>query len=219
MNNKITYTNDGSLEKQIRLKKIIPYMIFPNEKFRTNKWYYSYFYNIVFKVLDHSYSKDGTLEYAQIMTDDGNYSIISTDICASEDYSVYRDRRSIYKIDIINHTESFTGAEIIYWFFMNNIDGLNIKYQEFWKYIDRYSTDRVSDRDRYFIRAKLIGNKYTDCNLIKDISKKEKERAIMSKMFDKDATKYMADLKKKDIKRMQERYDNNEFNEENSSET
>ena len=219
MNNTITYTNDGSLEKQIRQKKIIPYMVFPNEKFKTNKWYYSFFYNSIFKVLDHKYNKDGSLDYAYTMSDDGNYALISTDIDSLEDYSVSRDRRSIYKLDIVNHVESFTGAEIIYWFFMNDIDALNIKYQGFWKYVDRYSIDRVSDRDRYYVRAKLIGNKYMDCQIIKDTSKQEKERIIMSKIFDKEATKYMANLKKKDVKRMQERHDIKEFDNKDSSET
>ena len=204
MNNTISYTNDGSLEKQIRQKKIIPYMVFPNEKFKTNKWYYSFYYNNVFKVLEHSYARNGLLEYAYIMTDDGNYSVISTDICSTEDYSISRDRRSIYKLDIVNHPESFTGAEIVYWFFMNDIDSFNIKYQEFWKYVDRYSADRISDIDRYYVKAKLIGNKYVDCQIIKDTRKKDKERIIMSKIYDKEAHKYMAELKKKDIKRMQE---------------
>lgn len=203
MNNTISYTIDGSLEKQIRLKKIIPYMVFPNERFKTNKWYYSYYYNNIFKVLDCCYTKNGILEYAYIMSDDGNYSMISTDICSTEDYCISRDRRSIYKIDIVNYPESFTGAEIVYWFFINNISSFDIKYQGFWKYIDRYSIDRVSDRDRYYIKAKLIGNKYTDCQIIKDTSKQDKERIIMSKIHDKEAYKYMAELKKKDIKRMQ----------------
>lgn len=218
MNNTITYTNDGSLEKQIRQKKIIPYMVFPNEKFKTNKWYYSFFYNTIFKVLDHKYNKDGSLDYAYTMSDDGNYALITTDIDSLEDYSVSRDRRSIYKLNIINYDESFTGAEIVYWFFMNNIDSLNIKYQGFWKFIDRYSIYRISDRDRYFVRAKLIGDKYVDCQIIKDNSKAERERIIMSKIFDREANKYMASLKKKDIKRMQDKYDTKEY-EENSSET
>ena len=96
---------------------------------------------------------------------------------------------------------------------------INIKYQGFWKYVDRYSIDRVSDRDRYYVKAKLIGNKYMDCQIIKDNSKQEKERIIMSKIFDKEAVKYMASLKKKDIKRMQERQDIQEFDNKDSSET
>ena len=41
----------------------------------------------------------------------------------------------------------------------------------------------------------------------------------MSKIFDKEATKYMANLKKKDVKRMQERHDIKEFDNKDSSET
>ena len=39
---KINYTLDGRLESQIKIKKIIPYRLFPNERFKENRWYYNY---------------------------------------------------------------------------------------------------------------------------------------------------------------------------------
>lgn len=200
MNNKILYTNNGSLEKQVRSKKVIPYIVYPTDVYRKNKWYFSLYYNIIFKILDLEY-KDGRLESAYIVSDDCNYSMICTDLDSNEDYSISRDRRSIYKMDIINHQESFTGAEIVYWFFMNDIDIFNEKYSEFWKYVDRYSKDRVVDRQRYFLRAKLLGGKYVDCKLIKDLRVKNTSMDIV---FHNYTNEYMGLLKEKDMNRIRE---------------
>ena len=206
MNSKIVYTNNGSLEKQIRSKKIIPYMIYPNEKYRMNKWYYSFYYNIIYKVLEYHYNEDGSLDNAYIMSDDNNYSYTTTELCPDEDFSVSRDRRGIYKMDIINNPESFTGAEIIYWFFINNIDGFNKKYRGFWKYVDRYSLDRVSDRDRYFITGKLIGSRYVDCRVTKDISKEVYKKSVSDKINSRKDNDFMTKLKKRDLSRIQAKH-------------
>ena len=206
MNSQILYTNNGSLEKQIRSKKIIPYMVYPNEKFKVNKWYYNQFYNEIFKVLEVKYNEDGSLDYANIMTDSNNYSMISTDICYSEDYAISRDRRSIYKMNIINYNESFTGAEIIYWFFMNDINAFNKKYHGFWKYVDRYSLHRISDRERYYVKAQLIGNKYVNCTMERDNTAEIHTKIILGKIKDSESDKFMAELKKKDMKRMKKKH-------------
>jgi len=198
MNNSIMYTNNGSLEKHVRSKKVIPYMIYPNDVFKKGKWYYSLYYNNIFKILDLQY-KNGELDNATIVTDDGNYGVISTDLDFQEDYAISRDRRNIYKMNIVNHEESFTGAEIIYWFFVNNIDIFNKKYQGFWKYVDRYSLDRVVDRERYFVKGLMVAGHYINCEIIKDISRKTYSKSDMKK-----DNKFMEELKEKDIHRIQE---------------
>lgn len=207
MNSKIMYTNNGNLEKQIKTKKIIPYMVYPNEGYKKGKWYYSLFFNTIFKVLEANYS-NGELESAYTVSDDGNKSVICTDLDFQEDYSISRDRRGIYKMDIINYPESFTGAEIVYWFFINNITSFDKKYENFWKYVDRYSLDRVLDRERYFLKAKFIGNKYVDCEVIKDISKAHYDKNIVDKIHRPDNNNYMADLKHKDLNRMKDKHKN-----------
>lgn len=207
MNSKILYSNNGKLEKQIRSKKIIPYRIFPNEDYKLNKWYYSFFYNTVFKVLELQYN-DGKLEYAYTISDDGNSSMICTDLDANEDYSISRDKRCIYKLDIINHDESFTGAEIIYWFFINNITIFNTKYAKFWKYVDRYSLNRISDRERYFIKGDLVDGRYVNCEVIKDTSKQEYNRIMKDKIYKIESDRFMNELKEKDLDRIKEIHQN-----------
>jgi hypothetical protein len=204
MNKKITYTANGSLEKQIKLKKIIPYYLFPNEKYKVNKWYYSFYYNIIFKVTEVNYKKDGELEYAFTKTDDNNYSMISTDIDSTEDFAIYHDKKAIYKKEIINSEESYTGAEIVYWFFINDIDCFNKRYQGFWKYVDRYSKYRISDRDKYFIKARIFNGVYVDCKLIKDISSITQSQKIIKASHGNSDEQYMKNLKDHDMKRMHE---------------
>jgi len=195
MNKTILYTNNGSLEKHVRSKKVIPYIVYPTDVYKKNKWYFSLFYNMIFKILDLEY-KNGQLESAYIVSDNSNYCFICTDLDSNEDYSISRDRRSIYKMDIINNEESFTGAEIVYWFFMNDIDIFNEKYSGFWKFVDRYSKDRVIDRQRYFLRAKLLDDKYIDCKLIKDFYNSNTN-------IDHNYTnEYMEMLKEKDMNRI-----------------
>lgn len=207
MLSQISYSIDGRLEKQIRQKKIIPYMIFPNEKYKINKWYYSYYYDNVFKVEEVEYNEDGSLNSAYIKTDENTYSYITTDLDL-EDYSVYKDRREIYKMNIINNSESFTGAEIVYWFFINNITSFDKKYHGFWKYIDRYSKDRINDRDRYYIKAKLIGTRYVDCKFIVDNQASDRMKEMTKKIHSIEDNKFMLNLKKKDMKRMKALHSN-----------
>lgn len=203
---KINYSLDGRLENHIKYKKIIPYRLFPNERYIKDRWYYSYYYNNIFKIEEVRYNRNGSIDHAYIKTDDENFAYISTDIDADYDYAIYRDRRGICNMDIINNPESFTGAEIVYWFFMNNIDSTNLKYQEFWKFVDRYSLDRINDRCRYFIRGKLIGNKYLDCRVDRDTQTVDKAKRMEEKLHKLSSDKFMAELKNNDMKRMNERY-------------
>ena len=202
---KINYSLDGRMEKLIKQKNIIPYRVFPNEKYKANRWYYSYFYNEIFKVEEVSYNEDGSLSGAYIKSDENTHSYITTELDI-DDYAVYKDRRNIRSMNIINHEESFTGAEIIYWFFMNDITALDPKYEGFWKYIDRYSIDRINDRSRYFVRAKLIGNKYTDCKLEIDDALARKVKQMSDKIHKVSSDKFMAELKYNDMRRMSEKH-------------
>ena len=101
MDKTITYSNINSqIDERIKNKKVIPYSIYPGEKFKKGKWYYSSYYDSFFKVLEVEY-KDGELEYAQIKSDNNRYSSIATDIC-TEDYMIINDRKGIYKSYIFN---------------------------------------------------------------------------------------------------------------------
>lgn len=208
MNKKITYTSNGSLEKQIKSKKIIPYLLYPNERYKLNKWYYSFYYNSIFKITEVEYTERGELDYALTKTDDGNFNHISTELDFLEDYAIYYDRRKICDMNIINNPESFTGAEIVYWFFVHDIDCFNLKYQGFWKYIDRYSKYRIADRDRYFIKAKILNDNYVDCSMIKDISYISHNQKVIQRAHGNSDNLYMKKLKEKDMRRMSEIHKN-----------
>ena len=49
----------------------------------------------------------------------------------------------VYKDNIVNSDKFYSGAEIVYWFFMNNINCSNEKYNGFWKYVDTHSAHRA----------------------------------------------------------------------------
>jgi hypothetical protein len=88
---------------------------------------------------------------------------------------------------------------------MHDIDCLNKEYSEFWKFVDRYSPDRLDERKKYIIYA--TRNKWGD---IKSVRIKEdstyitarREQANMKyhvldlKFLEKDKLKHEAECKK-----------------------
>ena len=79
---------------------------------------------------------------------------ICTDIEVGYDYRVDKDFSEIYKKKtIVNDGCTYSGAEIIYWFFMNNITCFNRKYKRFWHLVDPYSLDRIDDNKMYILTA------------------------------------------------------------------
>ena len=151
MNKDITYSTLGSnIDNRIKRKHIIPYSIFPGEKYKKGKWYFNRYDNMFFKVLDVTYT-NGNLEEVYIKTDEGNYCSIATDL-SDEDLLVEKDKNNIYKLPtLFNSNISYTGAEITYWFFMHDINCMNKEYSNFWKFVDRYSLDRLDEKTKYFL--------------------------------------------------------------------
>ena len=215
MTSEIIYTNDNSLEKQIRYKEIIPYIILPGERYKKGLWYYNSYFNIVFKVLSVTYNK-GILDSVFVRTDDDNQNLFSTDL-APGDFIIKRDKEKIYKKSIINSQVSYTGAEIIYWFFMNNIKSFNKKYNGFWKFVDRYSKHRVNDYDKYFLVAdKDKRGNYIRCRAIKDDTVTEEELDKVNKQI-KEESKYMKKQKQKDYHRIKRYHESSKtFNDVNN---
>lgn len=62
-----------------------------------------------------------------------------------ESYELIHDYNDIYKDDIVNSKNSYTGAEIKYWFSVNN----DRKYDKFFKYINPRSKSCIVDKIRY----------------------------------------------------------------------
>lgn len=196
MRNVIVYSFDNSLEKLIKRKKIIPYQVNPGDKLLRGKWYYDIYYSSLFKVLEVKYKAGGVLDYAITKSDEGYNSYISTQLTPYEDYIIDFDRNGLSEEMIINSEKSYTGAEIRYWFFMNDINCFDPKYRLFWTYVDTYSKNRVADKQKYFLYAVLKNNVYSHCRVVKDTVKKE---PISEKELE-DYNKYMNLQKARDMR-------------------
>jgi len=162
----VCYTNDQKMIDKLRKDKLIPYRINPRVKYEVNRWYYSDYWRQCFKVSSVAYDKMGNLVEAYIRWDDGYYGLICTDLDI-HDLRIEKDYKEIHNKDIINSDTIYTGAEIVYWFFINNINCYNKKYFGFWKFIDNSSAHRLSDYNKYKISAIYDKEKdiYKDCRI------------------------------------------------------
>lgn len=196
MRNVIVYSHDNSLERLIKRKRIIPYQINPGDKFIKGKWYYDTYYNSLFKVTEVKYNSGNILDYAITKSDEGYSSYITSPLSPYEDYIIDFDTKDIATMNIINSEKSFTGAEIRYWFFMNDINCFDPKYKYFWTYVDTYSNNKVADKQKYFLYAGLKNNVYTKCRVIKDINRTKRQLTIEEIQT---INEYMKEQKEKDM--------------------
>ena len=165
----ISYGN-RKFEESIRARHLIPYTLGNKDRYIKGQFYYSAFYQKIFKVLFVKYYNSGELEGAEIRHMDGMHAYMCTEIDPGCDFLLIRDENdNIFNCkDIVNNGKRYTGAEIKYWFFTHNIDCFNRKYSGFWQYVDSYSPKRINDKDIYMLMAKYdrFGN-YTNCKMCK----------------------------------------------------
>lgn len=215
MNNEITYGSDlfkNKIDQEIRSKKYIPYRVFPHEKYKKGSLYYLEYYDLFLKVLDLNY-QNNILEFIYGRTIDGNlYQYLTLDL-SSSDYRLEKDTKELYKKKtIINDDIAYYGAEIVYWFFMNNIDCFSAKYKGFWKFVDRYSDHRIADNTKYILKADIDKNgNYKHCIVIKNTY-----RTMSTKMENKNniiTDEFMKRQKEYDFHRIKD-YHENRFNTE-----
>ena len=169
MQNFITYTNSKKLEDKIKARHLIPYRITPHSRYSCGKYYYSEYWDEIFKVEQVSY-KHGILEEAYIKWENDRMGLICTEP-AIGDYLVLKDKESLYQLDdIVNTGRTYKGAEIIYWFFINDIGRFTKKYQGFWKYVEPYNKYRIIDDKDYYITAETgkSGN-YIKCRIVEKL--------------------------------------------------
>lgn len=195
MRNVIVYSFDNSLEKLIKRKQLIPYQVNPGDKFIKGKWYYDSYYRSLFKIIDVKYKAGNILDHAITRSEEGYSSYIVTPLTPYEDYIIDFDTKNIAEENIINSEKSYTGAEIRYWFFINNITCFDPKYRYFWTYVDTYSNNKVADKQKYFLYAGLKNGVYTHCRVIKDCNKSNKPSAKEIKLIND----FMAEQKIKDL--------------------
>ena len=170
MYSEISYTASKQIDEKIKNKHYIPYRInSPQQKYRVHNLYYNAYWGSFFKVLEVNYDKYGCLEDCTIRWDDGNYGLICTNLDVNADFNLKCDRNNLHELyDIVNSEEIYTGAEIVYWFFVHNITCFNNKYKGFWKFVDSSSAHRISDYSRYIIIGDLQEDgTYTNCKIVK----------------------------------------------------
>lgn len=157
----IVYSDSKILDHAIKVRHYIPYHIKENEKYRENKNYFNYYWNMCFKVVEAHYKSNNELEYIYVKCRDHTYHVISSDLYY-QDYLLIKDIKKIYEEDIINSTKIYTGAEIIYWFYINKIDLEDKKFCGFSKFVSSKSNFRLSDENKYKISASIKNDIYTD---------------------------------------------------------
>jgi hypothetical protein len=156
------------MDKRIRSNHLIPYRVIRETKYEKKCYYYSNYWDSIFKVLSVDYSKSGELISAYIHYENGYYGLLCTELDVN-DYKLVKDINNLDKINIINSGVPYYGAEIVYWFFINKIMALDPVYRGFWKFIDNNSRHRISDNTKYYITGDInpkSGN-YINCKIKK----------------------------------------------------
>ena len=82
----------------------------------------------------------------------------------------YKTILHIEKIDLINSEKSYTGAEIKYWFLMNNIDlEFGSQYAGFWSFLNPCSKTLLIDNKFYYVSYNV--ERKQKCQIILDKTK------------------------------------------------
>lgn len=165
MNDIISYTHNTIIDTEIRKNHLIPHRVTREIPYRKNNIYYSSYWGSIFKVISVEYDSD-TKEFlgAYIRYESNYYGMICSELNI-DDYELEVDVKKIYKQNIINSNIPYSGAEIRYWFFVNQINGFNPVYRGFWKFIDNTSGHKIVDDNKYIVRADInpkTGN-YINC--------------------------------------------------------
>ena len=202
MQSKIWYSESERLEKLIITKNAIPHKLIPGEKLIRNHYYYDSIWNKIYRVISVEY-KEGEFEGAYIKNDDNTYAWIVDLPNPLYDYYITFDKLGIWKEEIINTNKAYTGAEIRYWFFRNNIDIFNEKYLGFWKYVEQSGDDAIEDKAFYLLYGDIDDNgNYIECRVVHANSKHFENLTDKEIEYNK---KYWSDLKKRDQQRLKER--------------
>ena len=141
------------IETKMKIRHIIPYKTLHSQRYEVGRVYYNDYWNVSFQVLSVRYYENHDVE-AEVRWDDGCYGYICTDIQPGQDYLLVKDYKHLHEQGtIINTDQVYTGAEIVYWFYLHGASLLDPIYKDFWQYIDNFSHNRVQDYAKY----KLFG--------------------------------------------------------------
>lgn len=152
----------------------IPRKIKPDEHLKLYHRYFSIFDSLYFKV-DKIYNVFKT-EYYSVKYPNFMYGEISYPIQSEYIYEFFLDKKNIKNIsDIVNSRKSYLGAEIKYWFFINNIDlSEESKHYGFKSFLELNSKSTIQDDKYYFLYGHEKENKYLHCKIVVDKKKEAK---------------------------------------------
>ena len=154
------------LEEYIRKNKYIPRKVRDNEHLKLYHRYWLEDYNEVVKVDDIFITR--YVEYYSII-----YKSMVSCIPApvpKYTYELLHNKECIEKVDLINSEKSYTGAEIKYWFLMNNIDlESGSQYAGFWSFLNPCSNNLLIDNKFYYVSYNI--ERRQKCQVILDKTK------------------------------------------------
>ena len=154
------------LEEYIRKNKYIPRKVRDNEHLKLYHRYWLEDYNEVVKVDDIFITR--SIEYYSIICK-SMVSCISAPV-PKYTYELLHNKECIEKVDLINSEKSYTGAEIKYWFLMNNIDlEFGSQYAGFWSFLNPCSKNLLIDNKFYYVSYNI--ERRQKCQVILDKTK------------------------------------------------
>ena len=154
------------LEEYIRKNKYIPRKVRDNEHLKLYHRYWLEDYNEVVKVDDIFMVR--CIEYYSIRCK-SMVSCIPAPV-PKYTYELLHNKECIEKVDLINSEKSYTGAEIKYWFLMNNIDlEFGSQYAGFWSFLNPCSKNLLIDNKFYYVSYNI--ERKQKCQIILDKTK------------------------------------------------
>lgn len=155
------------LEQYIRSSKLVPRKIRDAEHLKLFHRYWISSFNDIIKVEDIFVT--GGSEYYTIRYNPRMYACISYPLLSDSCYELLHNKENIENNKLINGNISYTGAEIKYWFILNNIDFDNNKFSGFWSFLNPDSDNLLIDNKYYFVSYDK--RRKQKCQVILDKSK------------------------------------------------
>jgi hypothetical protein len=134
------------LEKYIKKNRYIPRRIHDNEHLKLYHRYWLSEINSVVKIME-IFSVEGTEYY--IYKNESGMAGCESYPASGYNYELLHNNSKIENDDIINSDKEYTGAEIKYWFVLNNIDFNDDYYSGYWNFVNPRSRNIISDSFHY----------------------------------------------------------------------
>lgn len=156
------------LEEYIKANKVIPRKIREGEHLKLYHKYWIDWYDDILKVLDIYYIDSA--EYYVTRDTQKLHGCITYPIDHNNTYEMLHNKYNIEEKNIINDNISYSGADIKYWFSVNDINlATGEKYSGFWSFLSYGSKNYLMDSKYYFVSYKE--NRRQRCQIILDKSK------------------------------------------------